>query len=175
MGDDVIYSGTVAAAIEGRHLALPSIAVSMAASHPKYYPSGVKAVLSLLENLTAFSDLINDKTGALKNNVATILNVNVPDLPWDQIKGFKATRLGKRNPSEPIIKQHDPRGKAIYWVGAVGDRFDSTEGTDFNAADSGFISVTPLHIDLTQYDTLDLTKEWLEASMNINKPHKRGA
>lgn len=177
MGDDVIYSGTVAAAMEGRHLKLPPIAVSMASSDPKHYASGVEAVISLLENLDDFSTLIDDdsKTHSNDKNIATILNVNVPDLPWEQIKGFKATRLGKRQMSQPIIKEKDPRGKDIYWIGRVGETADAEEGTDFFATEASYVSVTPLHIDLTQYSTLALTNKWLsESQMNAKKPHKSG-
>ena len=100
MGDDVIYSGTVAAAMEGRNLGLPAIAVSMTSFNPEHYASGVQAVLSLLKDLPNLTFVQDD-------NVATILNVNVPDIPWSEIKGFKATRLGKRHAAEPIIKDKD--------------------------------------------------------------------
>ena len=157
MGDDVIYSGTVAAAMEGRNLGLPAIAVSMDSFHPEHYESGVQAILQL------FDDLPNLQFGENKDDdkVATILNVNVPDLPWDKIKGFKATRLGKRHAAEPVIKEKDPRGKDIYWVGPAGDAADVGEGTDFSATTQGYVSVTPIHIDLTRYSVLDATSDWL--------------
>lgn len=157
MGDDVIYSGTVAAAMEGRNLGLPAIAVSMNSFHPEHYASGVKAVLHLLNDLPNLQFVKDD-------SVATILNVNVPDLPWDQIKGFKAARLGKRHAAEAIIKQQDPRGKDIYWVGPAGDAADAGEGTDFSATEEGYVSVTPIHIDLTRYSALDATSAWLSNS-----------
>ena len=163
MGDDVIYSGTVAAAMEGRNLGLPAIAVSMSSFHPEYYESGVQAVLCLLDDLPNL-EFVKDDT------VATILNVNVPDIPWEQIKGFKATRLGKRHAAEPIIKQQDPRGKDIYWVGPAGDAADAGEGTDFFATQEGYVSVTPIHIDLTRHSALQATSDWLlNSSLKISK------
>jgi len=168
MGDDVIYSGTVAAAMEGRNLGLPAIAVSMTSFQPEHYASGVQAVLCLLEDLPNLQFAEND-------SVATILNVNVPDLPWDKIKGFKATRLGKRHAAEPIIKEQDPRGKDIYWVGPAGDAADAGEGTDFSATQEGYVSVTPVHIDLTRHSALEATSDWLLiSSLKDGKPHKRG-
>ena len=168
MGDDVIYSGTVAAAMEGRNLGLPAIAVSMTSFQPEHYESGVQAVLSLLENLSNL-EFVND------DNVATILNVNVPDIPWEQVKGFKATRLGKRHAAEPIIKDKDPRGKDIYWVGPVGEAADAGEGTDFHATQESYVSVTPIHIDLTRYSALDATTDWLSNSqLKQIKPSKSG-
>jgi len=151
MGDDVLYSGTVAAATEGRFLGYPSIAVSMGSFNPKHFESAGKAVLKLI---TA----IQDKP--LKPD--TILNVNVPDLPWDEIKGFKATRLGNRHKSEDAIIEKDPRGVDIYWVGPPGPEQDAGEGTDFHAVRSGFVSVTPLQIDLTRYESLNELSGWLE-------------
>jgi len=154
MGDDVIYSGTVAAAMEGRNLGLPAIAVSMDSFNPSHYDSGVQAILSLLEDLPKLQFTEDD-------NIATILNVNVPDLSWDQIKGFKATRLGKRHAAEPVIKTQDPRGKDIYWVGPAGDAADIGKGTDFSATEQGYVSVTPIHIDLTRHDAVKATSDWL--------------
>jgi len=151
MGDDVLYSGTVAAATEGRFLGLPAIAVSMGAFNPQYFESAGIAVVKLVESLQ-------------KNplNHDTILNVNVPDLPWDEIKGFKATRLGNRHKAEDVIVDKDPRGIDIYWVGPPGPEQDAGEGTDFNAVRSGYISVTPLQIDLTRYDSMQDLASWLE-------------
>ena len=151
MGDDVLYSGTVAAATEGRFLGFPAIAVSMGAFNPKHFESAGIAVVKLVESL---------KNKPLKYD--TILNVNVPDLPWDEIKGFKATRLGNRHKSEDVIIEQDPRGIDIYWVGPPGPEQDSGEGTDFYAVRSGFVSVTPLQIDLTRYESLDELSGWLE-------------
>jgi len=143
LGDDVIYSGTVAAAMEGRFLGLPSIAVSLVGEEFKHYNSAALAVEKMLNN----RDFLN-------LNVNSIFNVNVPDLPWDEIKGFRITRLGSRHKSEPVIKSTDPRGRPIYWVGSAGKEQDAAEDTDFYAVNHGFISITPLHVDLTCYKTL---------------------
>lgn len=166
MGDDVIYSGTVAAAMEGRNLALPAIAVSMDSFQPQYYESGVQAVLHLLEDLPNLQFAEDD-------SVATILNVNVPDLPWEKIKGFEATHLGKRHAAEPVIKEKDPRGKDIFWVGPAGDAADTGEGTDFSAIQNAYVSVTPIHIDLTRYSALDATGDWL-ANSHSKQPIRGG-
>jgi 5'-nucleotidase len=151
MGDDVLYSGTVAAAMEGRFLGLPSIAVSMASFEPKHYRSAAQAVVQVVDRL---------QDNPLKQD--SILNINVPDLPWDEIKGIQATRLGNRHKSEGVIRQDDPRGEPMYWVGPPGKAQDAGEGTDFYAVDNDFISVTPLQIDLTRYDSLQYLDGWLK-------------
>lgn len=154
MGDDVIYSGTVAAAVEGRNLGLPAIAVSMASYDPKHFESAAKAIVILLKQLPQLQLTTRDS--------ATILNVNVPDLLWEDIKGFKATRLGKRHEAEPVIKTKDPRGHEIFWVGPVGGEADAGEGTDFYAVQNATISVTPIHIDLTQHSAIQGVQKWME-------------
>lgn len=154
MGDDVIYSGTVAAAMEGRNLGLPAIAVSIASFDPNHFESAAKAITTLLDQLSSLALSAED-------NAATILNVNVPDLPWEEIKGFQATRLGKRHKAEPVIKTKDPRGDEIFWVGPVGEQADAGEGTDFYAVQNNYISVTPIHIDLTRHTAIDATRVWL--------------
>ena len=151
LGDDVIYSGTVAAATEGRNLGLPAVAVSCCATNPSYFQTAADVVLALLPKL---SDL--------NVGVDTILNINVPDIPWSDIKGFKVTKLGKRHVSKPAVKTQDPRGRDMYWVGPVGDRLEDGEGTDFHAVENGYVSITPLHIDLTQYQAMSATAQWLE-------------
>lgn len=151
LGDDVIYSGTVAAAIEGRFLGYPAIAVSICAAHAEHLESAAKAALQLVENV---------RQHPIPNDV--ILNVNVPDLPWDSIKGFKATRLGNRHKSEPVIESKDPRGIPIYWVGPAGPAADCGPGTDFDAVNNGFISVTPLQVDLTRHTMIQDLQHWLE-------------
>ncbi len=151
LGDDTLYSGTVAAAMEGRFLGLPSIAVSLASPHPKHFNSAAQAVLELLQQMEHYPV---DKD--------TILNINVPDRPWDQIQGFKCTYLGRRNPSAPAVRSEDSRGREIFWVGQLGSVQNAEPGTDFHALQQGYISVTPLHIDLTRYNTLTATQQWLE-------------
>jgi 5'-nucleotidase len=151
MGDDVIYSGTVAAAMEGRFLGLPAMAVSLAGDHLSHYETAAQVVLKLLERL--------------KNHplpVDTILNVNVPDVPLDQLQGISATRLGRRHKSEPVVKQTDPRGKPVYWVGPVGPEEDAGSGTDFFAIRHKSVSVTPIQVDLTRYEAIDAVAHWLQ-------------
>jgi len=150
MGDDVLYSGTVAAAMEGRHLGLPAIAVSVDSYTPKYFETAARGVVQLLATLDQASFASR-----------TILNINVPDVPWSAIKGFKATRLGNRHKSEGVIIQDDPRGDPMYWVGPPGAAQDAGEGTDFHAVSNNYISVTPLQIDLTRYDSLAELASWL--------------
>ncbi len=153
MGDDVLYSGTVAAAMEGRFLGLPAIAVSMGSYDPEHFETAARAIVQLVEQLQQ-QPLTQD----------SILNVNVPDLPWDEIKGIKATRLGNRHKSEGVIRQIDPRGEPVYWVGPPGKTQDAGEGTDFHAVEHDFISITPLQIDLTRYDSLQGLGDWLDTA-----------
>ncbi len=153
MGDDVLYSGTVAAAMEGRHLGLPAIAVSINSYIPEHFATAARAVVQLLANLDRASFAAN-----------TILNINVPDIPWSEIRGFRATRLGNRHKSEGVIIQKDPRGEPMYWVGPPGAAQDAGEGTDFYAVLNNYVSITPLQIDLTRYDSLAEIENWLAAS-----------
>jgi 5'-nucleotidase len=158
MGDDVLYSGTVAAAMEGRFLGLPAIAVSMTSYDPLHYETGVKAIAMIIDRL---------RTKPLQQK--SILNVNVPDVPWDQIRGFRITRLGNRHKSEGVIRQTDPRGFAMYWVGPPGKAQDAGEGTDFHAIEHHFISITPLQIDLTRYDSLQYLEDWLHGHSTVSQ------
>lgn len=150
LGDDVIYSGTVAAAMEGRFLGLPAMAVSLVGDKLEHYETAAKVVVALLERL-------NSKPLPLD----TILNVNVPDVSWTALQGMQATRLGRRHKSEPVVKQTDPRGRPIYWVGPVGPEADAGEGTDFYAVQHGFVSVTPIQVDLTRYEAISTVQDWL--------------
>ncbi len=154
MGDDVLYSGTVAAAMEGRFLGLPAIAVSLVGPRMQHYDAAAQVVLNLL-----------DRLHRVPLPAATILNVNVPDLPFDQIKGVQATRLGHRHKSEPVVKAADPRGRPIYWVGPAGPEQDAGPGTDFFAVRDGFVSVTPIQVDLTQFEAIDTVGRWLEGDV----------
>jgi len=158
MGDDVLYSGTVAAAMEGRHLGLPAMAVSMDSFKPEHYETGAKVVAQLLRDFKKVSFPAN-----------TILNINVPDIPWSEIKGFKATRLGNRHRSEGVVIQDDPRGEPMYWVGPPGEAQDAGEGTDFHAVSENFVSITPLQIDLTRYDSLAELGSWLAVHDDRNE------
>lgn len=151
LGDDVIYSGTVAAALEGRHLPLPSIAVSLVgengAGHLKgecHFETAAQVVLDLLPKIQA--DTIPAEQ---------VLNVNVPNRPYSELQGVLVTRLGKRSPAAEIIKQQDPRGSVIYWIGENGKPLERTEGTDFYAIDRSFVSITPIQPDMTAYQTIE--------------------
>ncbi|MEZ5454178.1 MAG: 5'/3'-nucleotidase SurE [Thiothrix sp.] len=159
MGDDVLYSGTVAAAMEGRFLGYPALAVSLAAlgrgGAVSHYDSAVQAVLHLLGHVQNYPD-----------RSSMILNINVPDLPWEQVRGFCVTRLGSRHRSEPVVRAQDPRGKEIFWIGPAGDAADAGEGTDFHAVQAGYVSITPIHADLTRHRALEDTAHWLEACHN---------
>ena len=152
LGDDVIYSGTVAAAMEGRCLGLPAIALSLATPDhdAQHYDTAARAAVAIVARLRS-DPLPAD----------TILNVNVPDLPWDDIAGYQVTRLGNRHRAEPCIRQHDPRGRPIWWIGPPGAAQDAGPGTDFHAVRSGFISITPIHVDLTRYQALDPVTAWV--------------
>ena len=154
LGDDVLYSGTVAAAMEGRFLGLPAIAVSCAfdrnGDSPTHYATAAKVAARLVLRL---------RSDPLPAN--TILNVNVPDLPWEELQGWEATRLGHRHKSEPVIRDTDPRGAPIYWIGPIGGEHDAGPGTDFHAIANGCVSITPLHIDLTQHTAMDQLAHWV--------------
>ncbi len=151
LGDDVIYSGTVAAAIEGRFLGFPAIAVSLVGRQPEHYPSAVRAVQVIVEKL---------RRDPLPRDI--ILNVNVPDLPWERIEGFRATRLGFRHKAEPMVRASDPRGRPVYWIGESGPEQDAGPGTDFHAVRQGYVSVTPIQIDLTRHAALPALTTWME-------------
>ena len=151
LGDDVLYSGTVAAAMEGRFLGFPAIAISLVGSDGTHYETAAWAAQKLVAQL---------KQSSLPAD--TILNVNVPDLPIAEITGFESTRLGHRHKAEPVVKEFDPRGRAMYWVGPAGEEQDAGFGTDFDAVRRGKISITPLQIDLTRYDAIDGVANWLQ-------------
>ena len=161
LGDDVIYSGTVAAAMEGRFLGLPAIAVSLAtADHVGlHYETAARAAVQLVARL-ATDPLPAD----------TILNVNVPDVPWDAVAGFEVGRLGNRHRAEPCIPQVDPRGRQWYWIGAAGAEQDAGPGTDFHAVRRGCISITPIHVDLTRYQALDQVAGWVGGLAGALRP-----
>jgi 5'-nucleotidase len=151
MGDDVLYSGTIAAAMEGRHLGHPAIAVSMASHGPTHYETAGRVVANLVAHHNSVP-LPSD----------TILNVNVPDIEFDALKGIKATRLGTRHPSKKAIRQTSPRGDTVFWLGGVGDIADDGPGTDFGATREGYVSITPLQIDLTARESVAPVADWLE-------------
>lgn len=162
LGDDVIYSGTVSAAMEGRHLGLPAVAVSLASRdhQPRHYQTAARAAVEIVARLKA-DPLPAD----------TILNVNVPDVPWTEVKGFEVTRLGNRHRAEGCIMQKDPRGNPVYWIGPAGREQDSGPGTDFHAVRTGFISITPIQVDLTRYQALEKVASWVDGlSAALDRP-----
>ena len=152
LGDDVIYSGTVSAAMEGRFLGLPAVAMSLATKNhdAKHYETAAGAAVEILARLKA-DPLPAD----------TILNVNVPDLAWADVRGFEVTRLGNRHRSEACVPQPDPRGHTVYWIGPAGREQDAGAGTDFHAVRTGHISITPIHVDLTRYQALEKVASWV--------------
>ncbi len=151
LGDDVIYSGTVAAAMEGRYLGLPAIAVSLVIDrHGKHFDAAARVARDLVQRL---------QDNPLPGDV--ILNVNVPDLPFEELKGVEVTRLGFRHRSEALIKNKDPQGRTIYWIGPAGPGQDAGPGTDFAAIERGAVAVTPLKVDLTRHESLPQLEAWL--------------
>jgi len=153
LGDDVLYSGTVAAAIEGRFLGLPTIAISLCTQpgSGRHFADAAQVARLLVSQL-------------LRKPLeqARILSVNVPDVPLNRMRGFRSTRLGYRHRSEPVIPAQDPRGRPVYWIGPAGAQQDAGPGTDFEAVSQGYISVTPLQIDLTRHASLPTVQNWLE-------------
>ncbi|UXY14010.1 5'/3'-nucleotidase SurE [Chitiniphilus purpureus] len=150
MGDDTIYSGTVAAATEGYLLGLPAIAISLASRNPRHFETAGQVARELIARCER-----EPFRGAV------LLNVNVPDLPYAELRGIRATRLGRRHKSAPVIRDQNPRGETIWWVGAVGEAADAGEGTDFHAVAHGYVSVTPLSVDLTAHAQLEFVSSWL--------------
>ena len=150
MGDDTIYSGTVAAATEGFLLGIPSIAISLVAESGDHYETAARVAVELVQRFNA---------GPLEQ--AVLLNVNVPDVPYERLKGTEVTRLGKRHKAEPVVKSSTPRGDVVYWIGAAGSAQDAGEGTDFHAVARQAVSITPLQMDLTSYSQLDVVRNWL--------------
>ncbi|MDP3482488.1 MAG: 5'/3'-nucleotidase SurE [Sulfuricella sp.] len=150
MGDDTVYSGTVAAATEGYLLGVPSIAVSLVSKGAGNYPAAARVVAEIVK-----------RHQEQPFTSPVLLNVNVPDVPYEQIQGREITRLGRRHKAEPVVKSENPRGETVYWVGAAGAAQDAGAGTDFGAVARGMVSVTPLQIDLTHYGQMDVIKGWL--------------
>jgi 5'-nucleotidase len=150
LGDDVIYSGTVAAAMEGRFLGFPAIAVSLVQQDGKHFETAAKVASDLVIKL---------QNNSLPSDV--ILNVNVPDVPYDDLDGVRATRLGFRHKAESLIESSDQHGRTIYWIGPAGPGQDTGPGTDFEAVDGNAVSVTPLKVDLTRHEALPQLANWL--------------
>ncbi|GAC16785.1 5'/3'-nucleotidase SurE [Aliiglaciecola lipolytica] len=154
LGDDVIYSGTVAAATEGRFMGLPAIAVSLAGHDCKHFATAAKVVVDIIQRLHKHP-LPADQ----------ILNINVPDIPYEQLAGVEVTRQGRRHRAESMVKDTDPQGNEVYWYGAIGQEQDAGPGTDFYAVAHNRCSVTPLSVDMTAYHSLSDMKEWLDIKL----------
>ncbi|MGB4811755.1 MAG: 5'/3'-nucleotidase SurE [Methylophilaceae bacterium] len=152
MGDDTIYSGTVAAAMEGYLLGIPSIAISMAQSKPTHFETAARVAVELIQHY--------QKNGF---SSPTLLNVNVPDVPYQQLSGNEITRLGKRHKAEPVVQLLSPRGETVYWIGASGQPNDGGVGTDFNAVANNKVSISPIQVDLTKHSQLVGIQDWLKS------------
>lgn len=150
MGDDTIYSGTVAAATEGFLLGIPSLAISLAKFSAGNFATAARVAKEIVQRFE------NDRLHG-----TVLLNINVPDVAYADLQGIEVTRLGRRHKAEPVVKSKSPRGEAVFWVGAAGPAQDAGEGTDFSAVKRNRISITPLQIDLTRYGQLDAVKEWI--------------
>lgn len=153
MGDDTLYSGTVAAATEGIMFGVPAIAFLLID----------KGWVHLEDAARVAADIVAHYLAHPLPGAPTLLNVNIPNLPYAAVKGWRGTRLGKRHPSLPVIREHNPRGEPIYWIGPSGDALDASEGTDFHAVANGYVSITPLQLDLTHTQMLAATREWAQA------------
>lgn len=151
LGDDVLYSGTVAAATEGRSLGLPAIAISLVGEDLLHYDTAARVAVALVE-LIQRDPLPAD----------TILNVNVPDVPWEDLQGFVATRLGYRHKAERVVKDKDPRGRSVYWIGPAGVEADGGPGTDFHAISERKVSITPIQTDITRHTAIEQIAGWVQ-------------
>ena len=150
LGDDVLYSGTVAAATEGRHMGMPAIAVSLVSKQGQHFETAAVVTAKVIQRLQSHPIAADQ-----------ILNINVPDLPLSELKGLKVTRLGHRHKAETMQKVKDPWQRDIYWYGSLGKELDAGEGTDFNAVAEGYASITPLTVDMTAYNSIDNMKSWI--------------
>ncbi len=150
LGDDVLYSGTVAAAMEGRQLGFPAIAVSLVGPECNHFSTAAKVTSHLLNHLSSWP--------LTKQH---ILNVNVPDVPFEKIKGYQLTRLGCRHRADTIIPSEDPKGRKVYWIGPTPGVQDESEGTDFYAVEQGFVSITPILVDLTAHNSFQFLGDWI--------------
>ena len=152
MGDDTLYSGTVAAATEGYLLGVPAIAVSLVGKEYAHYANAARVARELV-----------DRIRRAPPEEPILLNVNVPDLPYDQLAGMEVTRLGRRHKAQPVVKSVNPRGDTVYWVGPAGAAREAGPGTDFHALERGAVSVTPLQVDLTHAGQVGAIGQWLAA------------
>ena len=151
LGDDTIYSGTVAAAIEGYLLNIPSFAISMGSMNPKNFVTAAKVTVDLIK--------LYDKSD---HQSASLLNINVPDIPYNELKGLEITRLGKRHAAEKATEKKLSSKESLYWIGEVGQPNDGGPGTDFHALKNNFVSISPIHPDLTDFKNIEITKNWIK-------------
>lgn len=151
LGDDTIYSGTVAAAIEGYLLNIPSFAISMGSMNPKNFITAAKVTVDLIK-------LYNKSD----HQSASLLNINVPDIPYNELKGLEITRLGKRHAAEKATENKHSSNESLYWIGEVGQPNDGGPGTDFHALKNNFVSISPIHPDLTDFKNIEITKNWIK-------------
>ena len=151
LGDDTFYSGTVSAAAEGRHMGRPAVAISFDSHNEDNLATAAKVAKNIVTHLLKHP-LESDQ----------ILNVNVPDVPYEELQGYQVVRLGKRHKAEQMTKQKDPWGRDIYWYGSIGKELDAGEGTDFHAINNNKVSITPLKIDMTAYKSIDSVADWVD-------------
>ncbi len=151
MGDDTLYSGTVAAATEGYLLGIPSIAVSLVGTEFEHYDTAARIARNLVERLRT------SPFGA-----PVLLNVNVPDVPFEAVSGYEVTRLGRRHKAQPVVEGHNPRGETVWWIGPAGAAREAGPGTDFHALERGAVSITPLQVDLTHANQIRVVSEWIQ-------------
>ena len=150
MGDDTLYSGTVAAATEGYLLGIPSVAVSLVGTEFEHYATAARVAAIIVERI-----------GRSPLGAPVLLNVNVPDVPFDALAGMEVTRLGRRHKAQPVVKGQNPRGETVYWVGPAGAAREAGPGTDFNALERGAVSITPLQVDLTHASQIPVVASWI--------------
>ena len=151
LGDDTLYSGTIAAATEGRHMGMPAVAVSLVGKNEQYYRTAAVVAAKIISRLKEHP-LAADQ----------ILNINVPDIPYNELKGLEITRLGKRHAAEKATEKKHSSNESLYWIGEVGQPNDGGPGTDFHALKNNFVSISPIHPDLTDFKNIEITKNWIK-------------
>ena len=166
MGDDTIYSGTVGAAMEGYLFGIPAIAFSQTEKGWSHIDVAAQQACNLVRQLVPSLEAIAD--GAQPTVPPWLLNVNIPNLPAGMVEGFKVVRLGRRHAAERVITQTSPRGETMYWIGSAGSAKEAGEGTDFHATSEGYVSITPLHVDLTEHERL---AHWAQTAAKLNHRH----
>jgi 5'-nucleotidase len=164
MGDDTIYSGTVGAAMEGYLFGIPALAFSQTEKGWAHIEVAARRASELVMQLAASMELLHE--GQRPAQAPWLLNVNIPNLPDEQIKGVKVARLGRRHAAERVITQTSPRGETMYWIGSAGPAKDEGEGTDFHAAQQGFMAITPLQVDLTDHERLPF---WTQTAARLSQ------